>query len=270
MNVNAAKCGRASWAITDPFPSSTPASRASTASGGISPSRLPLAGRVAERRPLVVGGLTPFTTIDFPGRLAAVVFCQGCPWRCSYCHNPHLLSPRGTAPQPWQSVTAWLKTRRGLLDGVVFSGGEPLLQRGLGEAVAEVRDMGFAVALHTAGPYPERLQSLLPVLDWVGFDVKAPFGDYRRITGADDGAAARRSLAILLTSGVAHEVRCTLPAAQLGADDVACLARQLAALGVSRLVLQSCRAADRPGAAALDSALVKAAAAVLPQVELRH
>lgn len=192
---------------------------------------------------LVLGGLTPFTTIDFPGRLAAVVFCQGCPWRCGYCHNPHLL-PRREAPDSdlsWQVVLRWLESRHGLLDGIVFSGGEPLLQRRLCDAVASVRQLGFATALHTGGAYPKRLQAVLPLLDWVGFDVKAPFDDYARITGGDSGHAALRSLELLLSSGVAYEVRCTVDPDLLNADDVARIGGQLHAIGICRVVLQQCR-----------------------------
>ena len=195
------------------------------------------------RQTLVVGGLTPFTTIDFPGRLAAVVFCQGCPWRCAYCHNPHLLPPRSATEHSWPAFVNWLDSRRGLLDGVVFSGGEPLLQRGLADAVGEVRALGFAVALHTAGAYPQRLQALLPQLDWVGFDVKAPFSDYRAVTGCDAGERARQSLAILLASGKPNELRCTVDERFLGDDELCLMADQLASMGATRLVLQTRREA---------------------------
>ncbi|KYC29430.1 Ribonucleoside-triphosphate reductase [Sterolibacterium denitrificans] len=188
---------------------------------------------------LAVGGLVPFTTIDFPGRLAAVVFCQGCPWRCTYCHNPHLL-PRGAGALSWPEVLAWLETRRGLLDGVVFSGGEPLLQRDLPFALADVRALGFATALHTAGIYPERLAAVLPLVDWVGFDVKAPFADYAPIVGCDGGTAARASLELLLAAGVAHEIRCTVPP-QLAAAALGRMDAELAGLGVAHLTRQTCR-----------------------------
>lgn len=188
---------------------------------------------------LAVGGLVPFTTIDFPGRLAAVVFCQGCPWRCTYCHNPHLLS-RGAGARAWPDVLGWLESRRGLLDGVVFSGGEPLLQRHLTAALAEVRALGFATALHTAGAYPERLAAALPLLDWVGFDVKAPFGEYAPIVGCDGGTAARAALERLLASGVAHEIRCTVPP-QLDGPTLDRLRADLATLGVAHLSVQTCR-----------------------------
>ncbi|HEX6005079.1 MAG TPA: radical SAM protein, partial [Burkholderiales bacterium] len=78
-----------------------------------------------------MGGLVALSTTDYPDHLAAVVFGQGCPWRCGYCHNPHLLPKRGVARIAWRDVLAFLERRRGLLDAVVFSGGEPTLQAAL-------------------------------------------------------------------------------------------------------------------------------------------
>ena len=136
-----------------------------------------------------VAGMTPLTTIDFPGRLAAVLFLQGCPWRCSYCHNPELLPARGAGGLDWDAVQDFLGRRRGLLDGVVFSGGEPTSQARLPDAIARVKAIGFQVGLHTGGMYPARLQRLLPLLDWVGLDIKGPAAHHDAITG-------RRSFAV--------------------------------------------------------------------------
>lgn len=188
---------------------------------------------------LEVGGLVPFTTIDFPGRLAAVVFCQGCPWRCTYCHNQHL-QPRGTHTRTWPQVLQWLASRQGLIDGVVFSGGEPLLQQALPAAIAETRALGFATALHTAGIYPQRLAAVLPLLDWVGFDVKAPFAEYAPIVGCNSGPAAREALALLLQSGVDYDIRCTVPP-QLDAAARERLQREVTALGAKPPIWQTCR-----------------------------
>jgi pyruvate formate lyase activating enzyme len=192
--------------------------------------------------PIAVGGLTPFSTVDFPGHLSAVVFCLGCPWRCAYCHNPHLQTVDSSAAEKrWPEVVDWLMSRRGLIDSVVFSGGEPLLQRGLAGAMWQVRSLGYGVGLHTAGIYPERLAGILPLVDWIGFDVKAPFCDYARITGAKSGNAAQRSLSLLLASGKPCEVRCTADESLLSPDDARRMAEQLAGMGVRRLVLQSVR-----------------------------
>lgn len=160
---------------------------------------------------LTIGGLTPFTTIDYPGKLAAVIFCQGCPWRCGYCHNRHLLDVAKPGSIGWTELINFLEQRQGLLDAVVFSGGEPTMQASLPEAIAQVRSMGFLTGLHTGGAYPERLAACLPNLDWVGMDLKAPFDLCDEITRTSgSGAAAEQSALILRQSGVAHQFRTTL------------------------------------------------------------
>lgn len=192
--------------------------------------------------PLRVGGFTPLSTTDWPGMLSAVVFCQGCPWRCRYCHNPGLISSQGEDEMRWEAVLKFLQRRRGLLDGVVFSGGEPTLQAALADAMREVRALGFRVGLHTAGIYPHRLQETLPLLDWIGFDLKAPFADYARITGVPgSGERARASLDLVLDSGIAHQLRTTVHPALLADEDVLTIANELAKRDVSAYVLQEFR-----------------------------
>ena len=142
---------------------------------------------------LKVGGLTPFSATDYPGKLAAVVFVQGCPWRCGYCHNPHLQARTPEGAMPWQEVLTWLRRRVGLVDAVVFSGGEACMDSALARAMQDARALGFGIGLHTACIYPQRLQEVLPLVDWVGFDIKAPFADYRHVTrvaGSGDPALA--------------------------------------------------------------------------------
>jgi pyruvate formate lyase activating enzyme len=191
---------------------------------------------------LRVGGFTPLSLSDWPGQLAAVVFCQGCLWRCGYCHNPHLIPPRAAASLEWRDVLAFLERRRGLLDAVVFSGGEPLLQAGIGRALAAVKALGFKLGLHTAGAYPRRLAALLPSLDWVAMDIKAPFASYAATTGvAGSGAPALESARLILASGVAYEFRTTVHPDLLPAVQLAALAGSLAQLGVRHYALQEFR-----------------------------
>ena len=191
---------------------------------------------------LHVGGLTPLSTTDWPGMLAAVVFCQGCPWRCGYCHNPDLIPPRGENEIPWEDVMAFLRRRQGLLDGVVFSGGEPTLQAGLVSAIREVRALGFKVGLHTGGMIPQRLAAVLPLVDWVGMDVKAPFADYPRTTGvAGSGGRALEGLQYLIASGVEHEIRTTVHPVLLSDADIVRLGHDLAGRGVRNYVIQTFR-----------------------------
>ncbi|WP_295428840.1 anaerobic ribonucleoside-triphosphate reductase activating protein [uncultured Thiodictyon sp.] len=194
------------------------------------------------RRELRVGGLIPLTTVDYPGELAAVVFCQGCPWRCRYCHNAHLLPPRAAGLIPWAQVRAFLEGRRGLLDAVVFSGGEPTLQPALGAAMTQARALGFKVGLHSSGAYPARIEALLPLLDWVGLDIKALSADYPTITGVPgSGERAWASLRLLLAAGVPLQVRTTPMPGRDRPADLAPLRERLAALGVREHRVQPCR-----------------------------
>ncbi len=191
---------------------------------------------------LRIGGFTPFTTTDYPGQLATVVFCQGCPWRCTYCHNPHLLPADGPESHAWPDILRFLEGRRGLLDAVVFSGGEPTLQGGLADAMREAKAMGFLIGLHSAGMYPQRLARVLPLVDWIGLDVKAPSDAYPRITGTPgSGEAVFESLRLILEAGVDYELRCTWHPNLLPAADLATLGGELTALGANRLVVQECR-----------------------------
>ena len=221
----------------------------------------------AARYELHVGGLVPLTTTDYPGSLAAVIFCQGCPWRCQYCHNPHLLAVRGEQEIPWEDVLAFLRRRVGLLDAVVFSGGEPTLQPALPDAMRTIRQMGFRIGLHTAGTHPQRLAAVLPLTDWVGMDIKAPFADYAATTGArTSGDAAELSMRLILASGIAHEFRTTVHPELLDAEALGRLAADLARRGVQNYVVQEFRhpgAACRLGHAAF--AQTEATCASLPQ-----
>ncbi len=191
---------------------------------------------------LTIGGVTPLSTLDFPDALAAVVYCQGCPWGCPYCHNEPLREITDKAERDGASVLSWLEGRRGLLDAVVFSGGEPTLQEGLGAMLGAVRDMGFKTGLHTTGMFPRALEAVLPLCDWVGLDIKAPADDYPRITGvAGGGEAAFASLALLLADGLPFETRTTWHPGLLSEARLIALARELAAAGAGRWVVQAFR-----------------------------
>jgi pyruvate formate lyase activating enzyme len=191
---------------------------------------------------LRVGGFVPFTTTDYPGALAAVIFCQGCPWRCGYCHNPHLVPARGAWELDFAEIVELLGTRRGLLDAVVFSGGEPTAQAVLGDAIRAVRAQGFRIGLHTGGAYPRRVAELLTDLDWVGIDIKAPFEQYKLVTrAAGAGRAAWASLDCVLASGVPCEVRTTVHPTLTPPPALKRVAQELGARGVARWVLQSFR-----------------------------
>ncbi|WP_416739576.1 MULTISPECIES: anaerobic ribonucleoside-triphosphate reductase activating protein [Pseudomonas] len=193
-------------------------------------------------RTLRVGGMVPLTTIDYPGQLACVLFCQGCAWRCRYCHNPQLIPPRGADEVDWRRVLAFLKRRQDLLDAVVFSGGEPTLQDGLLGAMEEVRAMGFRIGLHSAGIKPAAFAKALAGADWVGFDVKALPEDCQAITRVEgSGTANWRSLEHLLASSVDYECRTTVHWHLFEPARLLILAKRLSELGVKRFAVQLVR-----------------------------
>lgn len=194
-------------------------------------------------RPLKVGGITPFSATDYPGKFAAVIFVQGCPWRCAYCHNPHLQARTKESPHDWAQLLDFLRSRVGLIDAVVFSGGEPTIDPALPSAIQEVRRLGFLVGLHTACVYPERLREILPMLDWVGFDIKIAFERYPEITtAAASGAPALECLKLIIASGIAHECRTSIHPALHSESEILHLAEHLARLGVTNYALQIVRA----------------------------
>lgn len=224
---------------------------------------------------LRVGGFEPFTTLDYPGHLAAVVFCQGCPLRCLYCHNTDLLPVRRDTTVKWANIRTHLKSRRGLLDGVVFSGGEPLMQSALPGAIDEVHALGYSVALHTAGTTPKRLERVLDQVDWVGLDIKASPDDYVTLTGISAaGEKAWKSLSHVIDAGVGYEVRTTVWPDLLGPDKLRNLARQLVDAGVRHWVLQESRDPSTRnalgGEVILDTALHEELAATFETLEVRR
>lgn len=192
-----------------------------------------------------IAGLEKCSLVDWPGRMAAVVFAPGCNMKCYYCHNratlcesPALLD-RGT-------VLELLQERRGFLDGVVISGGEPTLQLGLAPFIEAVRGMDYPVKLDTNGTRPRVLKSLLDQgkLDFVAMDIKAPRHRYDDVCGVHaDQDALDESIRLIINSGIAHEFRTTvLP--QFTEEDILDIAERVA--GAERYVLQPCRSPEGP------------------------
>jgi len=187
-----------------------------------------------------VAGIVPLTTVDFPDRLALVVFTQGCPWRCGYCHNARLRPIGQPTSWRWQQVCDLLNKRHGFLEAVVFSGGEPTLQCGLATAMQTVRRKGFLVGLHTAGIYPKRLSELLPCLDWVGLDIKAPLDKrYAQLTGDNESAAkVLASLRLIQSARIPFQLRTTVGPGALSEPEFEELKWQLRHLNAPQPVRQ--------------------------------
>lgn len=201
-----------------------------------------------------IAGLHKCSTVDYPGRLAAVVFTPGCNMRCGFCHNAALLAdPDAPGTQHWDpaDVLALLARRRKLLDGVVISGGEPTLQPRLVEFVRPLRALGFQVKLDTNGTRPGVVRALLEagLLDYVAMDIKAPPERYAEVCAAPvDLAAVNQTVRLLRSAQVPVEFRTTL-APGLTLQDIEAMARWIA--GAQRYVVQQYRP---PGAVAADAA----------------
>lgn len=190
-----------------------------------------------------IGGVETFSTVDFPGKLAAVVFMQGCPWRCPFCHNTELQALNHKTDFIWEKFLEFLKSRQGKLDAVVFSGGEPLAQNALREAISDVRALGFQIGLHTGGYRPELFAEVLPLVDWVGFDIKTAFdaGKYNRLTASSHFDKVMQSFELLVNSDKPFECRTTCDPRCLEPEDIYQIADELKAYGVKEYYLQKYR-----------------------------
>ena len=163
---------------------------------------------------LHIGGVTPFSTIDYPDNLSAIFFFQGCVFRCPYCHNSEFQEIKEPS-YPLKEFKDFIKERKGFLDAIVFSGGEPLLFPNELELLCKLsKESGFKTGLHTAGHSPERLKKLLDkgLIDWVGIDLKADMESYPFACGIEKNFFDEtvKSIQILKQSGVDFEVRTTV------------------------------------------------------------
>ena len=162
---------------------------------------------------MVIGGLSKLTLRDYPGHLAATVFFTGCELRCPFCHNRPLVLPQGEPTLSPEAVLDFLKSRRGKLDGVCLSGGEPTLQPGLLDMAREIRALGFSLKLDTNGSRPQVLRAMVEagLLDYVAMDIKNAPDRYRETCGGVDILPqVRESAAFLMGGAVPYEFRTTV------------------------------------------------------------
>lgn len=159
-------------------------------------------------------GLQKLSMVDYPGKLAATVFTGGCNLRCPFCHNALLVTRLNESPRlDTDEVLAFLRSRRSLLDAVVLSGGEPLLQPGAADFLAAVKDMGYLVKLDTNGCYPDALEEILSkrFVDYVAMDIKNSREKYSLTVGVPnfDLAPIDESMRLIRESGIDYEFRTT-------------------------------------------------------------
>ena len=190
-----------------------------------------------------VGGVEKFSAVDFPEKLTAVIFMQGCPWKCPFCHNASIRDLSQENDFSWELWMNFLRSRVGKLDAVTFSGGEPLMQDCLYDAISEVKNLGFAIGLHTGGYRPKHLEKVLPLIECGGLDIKAPFEvePYQNIVGVNHLAQVEQSLDLLLQSKVDFECRTTCDPRFLTSKDLLKIAKSLKVKGVKKYFLQKYR-----------------------------
>jgi pyruvate formate lyase activating enzyme len=188
-----------------------------------------------------IGGVLKFSTLDYPGKLSAVIFCQGCPLRCPYCHNPEFQDIHLPGNEKFDDVFEFLKSRESLLDAIVISGGEPLLQYDLMDCILKLKTLGFLIGIHTSGINPKIFAEILPIVDWVGFDIKTSFESYEKVTQIpNSGELAKESFMNLAYSNVNYEIRTTYDSRFISAADLYTIAQNLADNNVKMWVLQEC------------------------------
>ena len=170
-----------------------------------------------------IGGIQKSSLVDYPGHVCAAIFTIGCNFRCGYCHNPELVLPdEYLDPLPTEDILRFLESRKGLLDGVAISGGEPTLQKDLPEFIEKCKDMGFLVKLDSNGSNPDMIEDLIQrkLVDYIAMDIKGPLKKYSSIMGWDiDTDIIRRSIDLIKKSKLPHEFRTTIVKSQLELDD---------------------------------------------------
>lgn len=161
-----------------------------------------------------IQGLQKMTLLDYPGKVACTLFLGGCDFRCPFCHNSELLEGPMPAALDGAELLAFLKKRKGLLDGVCVTGGEPLLRSDLAPLLGEIKELGFLVKLDTNGAHPDRLEELVgrELVDYVAMDVKNCPSRYGQTAGVPglDLAPIRDSVSFLLSGRVDYEFRTTV------------------------------------------------------------
>lgn len=167
-----------------------------------------------------IGGVQKTSLLDFPDKISAIVFTQGCNFKCGYCHNPELIVLRNEPAWTTAGFFKFLETRKGKLDGVVITGGEPCLQNDLIDFIKDVKSMGFLVKLDTNGTFPDKLQKSLPYIDYIAMDIKAPLDKYSEITRVNVNCEnIQKSIDIIMNCGIDYEFRTTVLKSQLTFGD---------------------------------------------------
>ena len=174
---------------------------------------------------MIVGGFQRFSLIDYPEKICAIVFTQGCNFRCSYCHNPELVDTKRPVPATGgineEEILSFLERRRGKLDAVTITGGEPLLQSDLDGFLSAVKGLGYLVKLDTNGSFPSRLERIIKSrsIDYIAMDIKASLDKYEYVIRRKiEKTKILDSIRLIMDSGLDYEFRTTVVPACGGFD----------------------------------------------------
>lgn len=160
-----------------------------------------------------IGGITKSSLIDYPKKISAVIFLIGCNFNCPYCHNPELVISNIIEPIDINTIYSFLKKRKGLLDGVVITGGEPTLHKKLPEFIKNIKDMGYLIKLDTNGSNPNMVEELIEnkLVDYVAMDIKAPFDEYNNIITKEINIEnVKKTFKLLVQNKADYEFRTTV------------------------------------------------------------
>lgn len=176
-----------------------------------------------------IGGFQKTSLLDYPGNISAIIWTVGCNFRCPFCYNKDLvLGEVGTFSK--EEIFSFLKKRKGLLEGLVISGGEPLMQKDIVDFIEKVKKMGYLVKIDTNGMYPEKLKELIDkkLIDYVSMDVKAPKNKYDLLTGVKtDIKKIEKSIDIIRNSNISYEFKTTFVPELLEKKDIIEIAKWL-------------------------------------------
>ncbi len=169
--------------------------------------------------------------IDYPGEICAIVFTQGCNFRCPYCHNPELVNPEMYAEcLTEETIFSFLAKRRGKIDAVAITGGEPTIQNSLIDFVTRVRKTGYLIKVDTNGSHPEVIEKLISMklLDYIAMDIKAPAGKFKNLTKSDISYhKITQTIELIMKSGIPYEFRTTVLKRLLDESDIVNIAHSI-------------------------------------------
>ncbi len=196
---------------------------------------------------MIIGGFQPVTLLDYPEKVAAIIFTSGCNMRCPFCYNYKLVLPQYLEKEKSfkeDVVIDFLKKRKKYLDGLVITGGEPTVQQDLPQFLRKMKEIGYEIKLDTNGLLPDKLEALIKegLVDYVAMDIKGPLDDYNKYCGVEGGQSVRQSISTVMKSGLPYEFRTTLAKGLHTSADIAKIGAEIA--GCDLYFLQNFR--DEP------------------------